>query len=101
MSEKDIYEQAISNVNFIVTDDEINLFIFNLYEINNDNVKFFLSEENEDERFLYLHPPSDQIINIEISDEEVYQKLKEKKVITIFEIDWTTGDVANYYNASS
>lgn len=107
MEDINIYEQAIENVELIEMDGTITLFIFNLYEINNKNIKFFLNDDEGGEEvfqgtknILYLHTQSDQTVKIPIKKDELYEKLKKVDSISIYEIDWTNGDLTNFYLAS-
>lgn len=97
MSEIDIYDHALSKVTLLDAEDGFCLFLFNLYEVNNKDIRFFLSEEDDSERVLSLHPPSDQLIKIKLK-EDIYQKLKDIKVIKVFEVDYISGQCLQTYN---
>lgn len=100
-SENNIYEHALNNVNFAISSKGVMLFIFSLLEVNTDDVRFYVSDregENKNEKRLVLVPPSDQSVNITLSD-EIYSQLKDVKIIKVFEIDWATGQALKTYNA--
>lgn len=95
-----IYDYALSKVNFIESEKGILLFIYSLYEIETEDVRFFLSDtegKNKDEKALILHPPSDRTIKIEIKD-ELYDKISKVNEIIVYEIDWATGTPSKSYS---
>tara|TARA_Y100001960_G_scaffold334141_1_gene445720 strand:+ start:8380 stop:8694 length:315 start_codon:yes stop_codon:yes gene_type:complete len=97
----EIYKHALSNVNFMKTEDGFLLFLFNLFEVNTSDVRFYLSNkegENKNEKALIFVPPSDQTIRVSLTD-ELYEDLKNEKVIKIYEIDWVTGKAMRSYRA--
>ncbi len=100
-NENNIYDHALNNVNFAISSQGVMLFIFSLLEVNTDDVRFYVSDsegENKDEKRLVLVPPSDQSVNITLSD-EIYGQLQDTKIIKVFEIDWATGQAVKTYNA--
>lgn len=96
-----IYDYALSKVSIIDSKKGMLLFLFSLYEIDTDEVRFFLSDTEgakKDQKALFLHPQSDQLISIPLKD-ELYNKLKEIDTIVVYEIDWATGAPINQYTA--
>lgn len=96
-----IYDYALSKVSIINSNKGMLLFLFSLYEIDTDEVRFFLSDtegQNNDEKAIFLHPQSDQLICIPLKD-ELYEKLVGLDSILIYEIDWVTGAPLNQYTA--
>lgn len=98
MNDVNIFEHAISNVNFVESEDGLLLFIYATFEVNSDDVRFYLDVENE-KKSLLIHYPSDNIITIEIKSDEIYQKLNSENLLRIFEIDTVDGEMVSYYNA--
>lgn len=97
----DIYKHALSNVNFMETEEGFFLFVFNLFEVNTSEVRFYLSDDDgvfKKDKVIVFIPPSDQEIKISLSD-ELYEKLKNEKTIKIYEVDWSTGQATRSYRA--
>ncbi len=97
----EIYKHALSNVNFMKTDKGYLLFVFNLFEVNTEEVRFYLSDkegDNKDEKSLIFVPPSDQTIRISLSD-ELFEDLQNEKAIKVYEIEWSTGKAIRSYRA--
>lgn len=100
MDDFNIFEHAISNVNFIENENEILLFIYITLEVNTNDVRFYL-DEIENKKYLILHYPSDNLITIPIESDIIYEKLSVNKQIMIFETDTIDGELSLYYNANS
>lgn len=96
-----IYDYALSKVSIIDSNKGMLLFLFSLYEVDTDEVRFYLSDTegaNKDQKALFLHPQSDQLISIPLKD-ELYEKLENVDTILVYEIDWVTGAPVNQYTA--
>lgn len=98
MSDINIFEHAISNVNFMEKDGELMLFIYTTFEVNVDDVRFYLDEEDGNQSLL-LHYPSDLMITIPLKNEDIYKKLRKSKILRVFEVDTVDGSLVVNYNA--
>ena len=99
MSEINIFEKSVSNVNFVENENGILLFLYTTFEVNTSDVRFYMDKE-DDKMSLLLHFPSDNMIVVEIEDEDIYNKIVNVKTIKVFEIDRVDGEMVNYYAAS-
>jgi len=99
MSELNIFEHAIANVNFVKSEEGLMLFVYSTFEVNTDDVKFYI-DKKDDEMMFFLHYQSDNIITILLETKELYDQIKEEKSIRVFEIDMVDGDMLNYYYAT-
>lgn len=96
MSEINIFEHAISNVNFADSEDGVLLFIFSTFEVNTNDVKFYVDDQ-DGKKQLMIHYQSDNVITIPIKNDETYDKIKKSKLIRVFETDTIDGDMVSYY----
>lgn len=100
MSEVNIFEHAISNVNFVESEKGLLLFIYTTFEVNTNDVRFYIDKDEDKNTFL-LHYPSDNMITIAIKNEDTLKKLESTKLLRVFEIDVVDGEIVNYYNATA
>lgn len=98
MIEDDLFDYAVSNVSFVDFGEGLSLLVFSTFEINNNDVKFYVLDEQP---ILQIHYPSDSVMSVTIEDEDVYNELKRINKIRIYEIDMVTGEMGNFYIATS
>ncbi len=98
MEDVNIFKFTVSNISFVDSEDGVLLFIYSAYEVNTDDVRFVLTNQNGTME-LMLHYQSDNVVTIKIENETLFQRLQESNMLKIFEVDFVDGDILNYYNA--
>ena len=97
MFDDDLFDYAVTNVNFVDFGEGLSLMIFSTFEVNTNDVRFYVDEKKP---LLSIHYPSDNIMVIPIESEETYEELKLEKKLRIYEINMISGEIQTFYFAS-